>query len=77
MVDCLDQERSELRRDDEEGYIDRVYTFCFKPGMLEGKHIFRLPPRSGRERLIDDGFRECVETNGLKGLLFKELPMIE
>jgi hypothetical protein len=44
--------------------------------MLVGKHIFKLPLESGAELLVDDEFRRLVESNGLRGLLFKELPLV-
>lgn len=73
-IDCLDLKRSEVKRFTDGG-IMRVVHYAFKPGMLEGKHIFKLPLQSGSDLIVDDDFRSAVESNGLTGLLFTELPM--
>lgn len=76
-IDCLDQERSELRRSKIDGRVNRIFRYCFKEEMLHLKHIFKLPLESGGELLVDDLFRETVESHGLQGLLFNELPMVK
>lgn len=75
-IDGLDADRSEVKRYTDGG-IMRVVRYSFKPEMLKGKHIFKLPLESGGELIVDDDFRRAVEANGLKGLQFKELPMVE
>jgi uncharacterized protein DUF1629 len=75
-IDCLDESRSELKRFTDGG-IMRVRRYAFMPGVLEGKHIFKLPLESGSGLYVDDEFRNVVEANNLKGLIFKELPMTE
>jgi len=75
-IDCLDDERSELTRNATTGRVNQIFKYAFKPGMLEGKHIFKLPIESGGELLVDDEFRKVVEEHGLKGLQFKPLPMV-
>ena len=75
LIDCLDEERSVVRRHEEGGRIYRVDSYCLKAQLLAGRHIFKTPLKSGAETLVDDVFREAVETHGLKGLVFAELPM--
>jgi hypothetical protein len=72
-IDCLDIGRSEVKRFTDGG-IMRVTRFSFKPEMLQDKHIFKLPRESAGDLILDDIFRRAVESNGLMGLLFKELP---
>lgn len=76
-IDALDAERSDINRSKIDGRITRIYKYAFKPGLLEGKHIFKLPLESGADLLVDDEFRKVVEENGLKGLLFQPLPMAD
>jgi len=76
-IDALDTERSTFTRNEVTNRINRIYKYAFKPGLLEGKHIFKLPLESGSDLLVDDEFRKVVEENGLKGLLFQPLPMAD
>ena len=74
-IDCLDEDASELTR----RFDGRVYDidrYAFKRDCVSGKHIFKLPRKSGGELIVDDDFRRVVEENGLKGLRFQELPMV-
>ena len=76
-IDALDAERSDINRSKIDGRINRIYKYAFKPSLLEGKHIFKLPLESGADLLVDDEFRKIVEEKGLKGLLFQPLPMAD
>lgn len=76
-VDGLDCAKSELTRNASSGRVNRVFRYAFKRDMLHGKHIFKLPLESGGELIVDEDFRRTVETNGFKGLRFKELLMVE
>jgi hypothetical protein len=77
-IDCLDQQRSQYTVNEVPPYrrISRIDRYAFKASMLRNKHIFKLPVESGGELIVDDEFRKAVEQNGLKGLEFKELPMV-
>jgi len=72
-IDCLDTNRSEFSLNGTR--ISRVYKYCLKLDMLREKHIFKLPRESGADLIVDDKFRKAVESNGLRGLKFEELPM--
>jgi hypothetical protein len=74
-VDCLDGDRSEVKRFTDGG-IMRVVRYSLRKETAQGKHIFKLPGHSGGELIVDEEFRRIVESNGLKGLLFKELPLV-
>ena len=74
-LDCLDTSRSEFSRNEVTGRINSIYRYAFKNEMLTRKHIFKLPLESGAELFVDDEFRMAVEANGLKGLLFKQIPI--
>jgi hypothetical protein len=72
-VDCLVENCSEVDRSVVDDRIDRVFKYCLDLQKLQGKHIFKLPFKSGRELLVDDVFRAAVEDNLLKGLVFRDL----
>lgn len=76
-VDCLDADRSDLTRNATTGRVNRIYRYAFKSGMLQGKHIFKLPLESSGELIVDENFRRAVEANRLRGLEFKELPLVK
>lgn len=61
---------SKVRKD----RINGVYHYSFDTAKLRGQCIFKLPHLRGAHLLVDSEFRTIVEANGLKGLLFNELP---
>ena len=75
-IDCLDPERSQVKRFSD-GRIMRVFRYSFRQDMLVGKRIFKLPRQSAGELIVDDHFRAAVETNGLRGLIFKPVRTVE
>jgi hypothetical protein len=76
IIDCLDEERSELTRNDVTGRVNDVIRYAFKTKLLEGKRIFKTPLKSGAGLFFDEEFCGIVKTNKLRGLLLKQLPMI-
>jgi hypothetical protein len=75
QLDCLDETRSTLVRNDVSGRVSCVYAYAFKQDLIGGKRIFKTPPKSGAELFVNEEVRHCVESNELKGLKFKPLPM--
>ena len=75
IIDCLDTKRSRLTRSGIDGRINRISRYGFKREMLNGQHIIKLPFGKGSDLLVDDVFRKAVEENGLRGLIFNELPL--
>lgn len=75
-IDCLDCANSELSRNAATGRVCRIFRYAFKPGMVAGKHIFKLPLQCGAELIVDDEFRQFVEDNRLKGLKFEEIQLV-
>lgn len=72
---CLDQTKSVFVRFDDGG-IMRVERYAFRPGSLEGKHIFRIP-EVWSNTFVDEAFKQTVEENRLEGLVFYQVPMVE
>ncbi len=71
-VEALDHDRSEVERFDD-GRVMAVDFYAFKPGLLRGKHVFKLPETARIEVLVSNDFKELVEKHCLTGLIFKEL----
>lgn len=72
-IDCLDVEQSSVERSSD-GRICDVDEYAFHEEMLANVHIFKLPPESGGELIVDDVFRQAVQAARLKGLDFRPLP---
>jgi hypothetical protein len=75
QLDCLDETNSKLVRNDVSGRVSRVFAYAFKQDLIGGKRIFKTPLKSGAELFVNEEFRTYVESNTLKGLKFKPLPM--
>jgi hypothetical protein len=74
-IDCVDLERSEIWRLPS-GRVGEIERFSLRREKLEDKHIFKTPTESGAYLLFDDVFRDIVLQNGLRGLAFREIPMV-
>jgi hypothetical protein len=74
-IDCLDTAKATYHASPITGRVSQVYVWALKEKMLENQHIFKLPHQSGGDLLVDDVFRNAVESNRLKGLLFRPLLM--
>jgi hypothetical protein len=75
FADCLDHSRSVFVRFDD-GRIMRVDKYAFRPKCLEGKHLFRLP-EVWTYVFADDVLKQAVEQNGLGGLVFYKVPLVD
>jgi hypothetical protein len=76
MIDCVDHARSEIEYYDDGGAAS-IECYCLKPELLVGKHIFRIPIASTGDLLVDDVFRQVVESHKLKGLKFHAIPRVD
>lgn len=75
-IEALDENGSEVeRRSTRDPRIRQVIRYAFRLEMLEGLHIFKLPNKQGGGLIVDDVFRKTVETNDLRGLRFRKLPL--
>jgi len=54
-----------------------VTKYAFRWEQLEGIHIFRLPELGTSRLFVSDEFKRKVEENGLTGLLFYPVPLVE
>lgn len=76
-VDCLDVNRAEVVRFKSSGRIMEVEKYAFYWERLEGIHIFHLPELVYSRLFVSDEFKRVVEENGLTGLLFYPVPLVE
>jgi len=70
IVDCLDQERSTLKRRPD-GSISRVSSYAFKPNCLHGKHMMKL--QETLETFISEDFLQLANANRLSGAVFRPI----
>lgn len=73
-IDVLDEKRSEFLRNRTTGHIAFITKYAFVEDNIRGYPIFQLS--NGGTLVVTDEFRQIVEENDLKGLLFKALPMV-
>ncbi len=71
-IDALDYPRSEVERFDDGGVM-AIDSYAFKPKVLQGRHIFKLPETAPAETLVSGELKALVEKHKLKGLRFDEL----
>ena len=76
MIDCVDHARSECEYYNDGG-VASIERYCLKPELLVGKHVFRTPIDSLGDLLVDDVFREVIESRKLKGLKFRAIPRVD
>jgi len=76
-IQALDLAHAVVSRNATTGRVNRVFRYAFYADKVSEKHIFKLPLEVGGELIVDGDFRRTVEMNGLRGLLFNELPLIE
>jgi len=72
VVDCLDLTKTKLTRNDVTGRVSSIQEYHFRPHLLTGKHMFKLPETKALEVLVSEEFKQAVEANGLKGLIFRK-----
>jgi hypothetical protein len=66
-IDALDYARAEVTRFSE-GDVMWVDSYAFKPGLLKGKHMFKLPESARSLVYVSEAFKTLVEKAGLEGL---------
>lgn len=71
-LDALDEDASELIHFNDPGpKVLRFVKMVFKPEMLEGELLFRIPQRGGYDLFVTDAFARLVEQHGLVGFNLK------
>ena len=73
IIDCLDYNKSEIKRFPSSGRVMRVVKYVFKIEKLKNTIIFKLPEFPKGISYVTESFKNVVEENNIKGFKFKEL----
>lgn len=73
IIDCLDYDKSEIKRFPSSGRVMRVIKYVFKIEKLKNVTIFKLPEFPKAISYVTEEFKNVVEENNIKGFKFKEL----
>ena len=73
IIDCLDYDKSEIKRFPSSGRVMRVIKYVFKIEKLRNTTIFKLPEFPKGISYVTENFKNIVEKNNIKGFKFKEL----
>jgi uncharacterized protein DUF1629 len=72
VVDCLDVPRC-IYEEAHPGYFLWIDRYAFRPGSVEGHHIFKVPQQIVGSVLVSPEFKRRVEESGLVGAVFREV----
>jgi hypothetical protein len=72
LIDCLDHERSEIRRLSS-GRVGSIDNYVFKYHLLNDAYIFKIPETPRSRIFVNDTFKSAVEEAGLIGFVFIEV----
>ena len=73
IIDCLDYDKSKIKRFPSSGRVMRVIKYAFKIEKLKNATIFNLPDFPKGISYVTEEFKKVVEENNIKGFKFKEL----
>jgi len=74
-ISCLDDARAEVKRFSS-GRIMRVLRYAIQWQKIQGHHLFYVAEDWPSSRFASETFRRLVEGHGLKGLMFREIPLV-
>lgn len=73
IIDCLDYDKSEIKRFPSSDRVMRIIKYVFKIEKLNNTTIFKLPENPKGKSYVTEEFKKVVEENHIKGFKFKEL----
>ncbi len=73
VIDCLDYDKSEIKRFPSSGRVMRVIKYSFIKDKLKNATIFKLPEFVKTNCYVTKEFKNAVEENHIKGFKFEEL----
>jgi hypothetical protein len=71
-IDCLDYSRAVVERFDDSERVMEVVSYAFKEDCLKDKHLFTIPEEFATN-FVSQTFKDCIEANGLEGLIFRQI----
>jgi len=69
---CLDEEKSELKRNRVTGHVSKIYKYSFYGDKIVDEHLFRIPQTAGLEVFMSNKLRDVIQENNLNGLAFNQ-----
>lgn len=73
VLDALDEERSTLVKFPSTGRIMNVKTHVFRPEVIEGAHVFKVPHLLRGSVFVTDEVVQAAERAGLRGVGFRQV----
>lgn len=73
VIDCLDYDKSEVKRFPSSGRIMRVISHSFREDKLKGAAVFKLPEFVKATCYATEEFKKAVDEHNIKGFKFEEL----
>lgn len=73
VIDCLDYDKSEIKRFPSSGRVMKVIKYSFIKSKLNNAIIFKLPEFVKTTCYVTEEFKKIVEENKIKGFKFEEL----
>lgn len=78
ILDCLDEEKSDLKRFTSSGRVQRINNYVFKSAMIhQAELIFKIPQKIRTGIYATDRFKDKVEQAGFTGLKFEKIYSFE
>jgi hypothetical protein len=71
IIDCLDYDKADVFRF-ETGKVLGINKYAFQESLIQNQHFFALPEIKFNI-LVSQEFKDCIEQNGLEGLLFEQV----
>ena len=73
VIDCLDYDKSEIKRFPSSGRVMEVIKYSFHKDRLKNATIFKLPEFVKTACYVTEEFKKATEENNIKGFKFEEL----
>lgn len=73
VIDCLDYDKSEIKRFPSSGRVMKVIKYAFHRSRLKNTTIFKLPEFVKTTCYVTEEFKKVTEENNIKGFKFEEL----
>lgn len=68
--DCLDLEKSKVKRFQTSGRIMRIEEYAFRKELLPGAFLFKIPQEAHTRPYVTDTFKDLIEQTGIRGFRF-------
>lgn len=73
VLNCLDHTRSQFKRFSDGQRIMRIEKYVFREPCIHQAHIFKIPEQIRNRHYVSTSFKDTVEGNGLRGMVFHQI----